>query len=190
MSNINPYCQYHYGWNVDVLKDVPECVRCHWFTRNGVSICSLTLYLSFSMSCVCCPVWIITYKEAFHILWYQTMQKVHCLKYQVQLTVPVGLHHQSNICCKTWHKKPVTEVCIGWHTLCWQFYHQWTDGSWCVAPFCCLHTVVLGTVCDSRDIAVKLCLSCNCGCSSRTYLPFNPVCTRCDRYIWLFCLVT
>jgi len=102
---------------------------------------------------VCCPVWIvITFKEAFPILWYQAVQKVHCLMCQVQLTVPVGLHHQSNVCCKTWHKKPGTEVCIGCHTLYWQFYQQWTDEFWCVAPVCWLHIVVLGIVCDSRVI--------------------------------------
>jgi len=67
---------------------------------------------------------------------------------QVQLVVSVGLHHQRNVCCKTWHKKPGTEVCIACHTL----YQQWTDESWCVAPACCLHTVVLGIVCDSRVI--------------------------------------
>ena len=111
---------------------------------------SVHLHSSGLLTClVCCPVWIIIpYKEVFHILWYQTVQKVHCLMCQVQLTVPVGLHHQRNICCKTWHKISGTEVCIGCHTLYWQFYQQWTDGSWCVAPTCCLHTVVVGIVCD------------------------------------------
>ena len=133
---------------------------------------------------VCCLVWIIIpYKEAFHILWYQTVQKVHCVMCQVQLTVPVGLHHQRNICCKTWHKKPGTEVCIGCHTLCWQFYHQWTDVSWCVAPACCLHTVVPGIVCDSRDIPVKFHLFCYSSCLSPYYSPFNLIFTPFD---WIY----
>ena len=136
--------------NVSGVTDLQEMV--------SVSVHSHSIYLSACLVCVH-PVFIITYKEAFHILWYRTMQKVHCLKYQVQLIVPVGLHHQSNICCKTWHKKPVTQVNIGCHALCWQFYHQWTDGSCCVAPAWCLHTVVLGPVYDSRDIAMKLYLT-------------------------------
>ena len=140
---------------------------------------------------VCCLVWIIiTYKEGFHILWYQTLEKVHCLMCEVQLTVPVGLHNQSNVCCKTWHKKRGNEVCIVCHALYWQFYQQWTDESWCVTPACCLHTVMLGTVCDSRDIAVKCRLFCNCSHPSTSYSPFNPICTPFDRYIWLFCFVT
>jgi len=158
---------------------MPECVRCHRFTRNGFSICSLTLNLSVSMSCVCRRVWIINMKKAFHFLLYHTVQKVHCLMCQVQLIVPVGLHHERNICCKTWHKKPVTEVCISCHTLYWQFYHQWTGESWCVAPACCLHTVVPRIVCDSVT-AVKYRLCCNCSRPSSTYLPFNPVFTLFD----------
>jgi len=111
---------------------------------------------------VCCLVWIIIpYKEAFHILWYRTVQKVHCLMRQVQLTVPVCLHNQRNICCKTWHKKLETEICIGCHTLYWQIYQQWTDETLCVAPACCLHTVRLGIVCDSWDITLKYHLCCN-----------------------------
>jgi hypothetical protein len=39
--------------------------------------------------------------------------------------------------------------------LYWQFYQQWTDEYWCVAPACCRHSVVLGIVCESRDIAEK-----------------------------------
>jgi hypothetical protein len=99
---------------------------------------------------------------------------------QVQLIVPIGLHDHSNMCCKTWHIKPGTEVCIGCHTLCWQFYHQWTDECWCVAPACCLHTVVPGIVCDSGDVTVKFWLCCNCSHLSLSYLPFNPVCTAFD----------
>jgi hypothetical protein len=74
--------------------------------------------------------------------------------------------------------------------LYWQFYQQWTDESWCVAPACCLHTVVLGIVCDSRDTAEKYHLCCNCSRPSLSCLPFNPVCTPFDRYIWQFCLIT
>jgi len=153
------------------------------------SVHSHSIYL---LACpVCCWVWIIiTKKEAFHILFYQTLGKLHCLMCQVQLTVPVGLHHQRNICCKTWHKKYGTEACIGCHTLYWQFYHQWTDESWCVAPACCLQTVVLGIVCESGDIAVMYCLCCNCNRLSLSYSPFNPICTSLDSYIWLFCLIT
>jgi len=147
MSNVNPYFQYLYECNVDVLKDMLECVRCHRFTRNDFSICSLTLSLSLSMSSVApcvnnCPEKSISFSF------------VPCSAESTLLIVPVVLHHQRNICCKTWHKKPVTEVCISCHILYWQFYHQWTDESWCVAPACCLHTVVPGIVCDSRDIVV------------------------------------
>jgi hypothetical protein len=77
MSNINPYCQYRYDWNVHVLKDVQECVRCHWFTRNGVRICSLTLH--YLLGClVCRPVWIITLK--MHFIFCYTRQ---CRRYTV-----------------------------------------------------------------------------------------------------------
>ena len=130
---------------------------------------------------ICCLAQIVTQKEAFHILWYQTVQKGHCPVCQVQLIVPVGLHHQRNVCCKTWHKKPGTEVCIGCHTLYWQFYQQWTDESLCVAPTCCLHTVLPGIVCESGDIAVKYHLCCNCSHPSWSYSSVNLVCTPFDR---------
>ena len=172
MSNVNPYFQYLYECNVDVLKDMLECVRCHRFTRNDFSICSLTLSLSLSMSSVApcvnnCPEKSISFSF------------VPCSAESTLLIVPVVLHHQRNICCKTWHKKPVTEVCISCHTLYWQFYHQWTGESWCVAPACCLHTVVPRIVCDSVT-AVKYRLCCNCSRPSSTYLPFNPVFTLFD----------
>jgi hypothetical protein len=106
---------------------------------------------------------------------------------QVQLIVPVGLHHHMNICCKTWHKKPVTAVCIGCHTLCWQFYHQWLDECWCVAAACCLHIIVPGIVCGSGDITVKFQLCCNCCHSSTSYAPFNPIYTPLtDIYIYTY----
>jgi hypothetical protein len=64
--------------------------------------------------------------------------------------------------------------------LYWQFCQQWTDESWCVAAACCLHTVVLGIVCESRDIAVKYRLFHTSSCRSTYYSPFNPVCTPFD----------
>ena len=88
----------------------------------------------------------------------------------IKLIVPVIPHRQRNICCKTWHKKPGTEVCVGCHTLSWQFYDQWTDESWCVAPVCCLHTVVLGivtvgillrSIVSVVIVVVPLCLICH-----------------------------
>ena len=174
---------------MDILKDMQECVCCHCFTRNGFRICSLTLHLSFGMSFMSSS--LNNHSEkAFHFLLYHSVQKVHCLICQIQLTVPFVLHQQRNICYKTLHKKPVTEVCIGSHTLYWQFYHQWTDESWWVAPACCLHTVVPKIICDSRDMAVKFHLCCKFRWLSSSYLLFNPVCTPFDRYIWLFCLVT
>ena len=147
-----PDSQHHYDC-LEVLNNVWECVRCRRFARNGVRICSLTLQLSFSMSCMLSSLNYNHLQKAFLILWYQTMQ-VYCLMCQVQLIIPVGLHRQRNVCCKTWHKKPGTEVCIGCHTLYWQFYHQWTEESWCVEPACCVHSVVPRIVCESRDIAV------------------------------------
>ena len=156
-----------------------ECVRCHWFTRNGVRICSLMLHLSFGMSCMSSSLHNHP-EKAFYFLLYHSVQKVHCLMCQVHLTVPFGLHQQRNICCKTWCKKPVTEVCIGCHTLYWQFYQQWTDVSWCVAPPPCPHTVVPGIVCESGDIAVKYRLGCNWSQSSPSYSSLNRVCTPFD----------
>jgi len=158
--------------NVSGVTDLQEMV-------SG-SVQSRSSYLLVCL--VCCLVWIIiTYKESFHILLYQKLEKFYGLIWQVQLIVPVGLHHQRNVCCKTWHKKPGTEVCIGCHALYWQFYQQWTDEFWCVAPACCLHTVVPGIVCDGRDIAVKCRLFHIASCLSSYYSPFNPICTPFDR---------
>ena len=164
-------------WNVEVLKmcgNVSDVSVLQEIFSGSVHSQSSGLLVCL----VCCPVWIrITQKEAFHFLFYPTLGKLHCLMCQVQLIVPVGLHHQRNICCKTWHKKPETHVCIGCHILYLQFYHQWTDESWCVTPACCLHTVVPTIVCDILlwnyvclvtvvaslcTIAVKFRLCCNC----------------------------
>ena len=64
---------------------------------------SVHSYSSGLLVCLLChPVSIImTQQEAFHILLYQTLEMVHCLICQVLLIVPVGLHYQRNICCKT-----------------------------------------------------------------------------------------
>ena len=153
------------------------CVNVSGFTfLQEILSGSVHSHSSGLLACLlCCPVWIIiTQKEAFLILWYQALGKVHCLMCQLQLIVKFGLHHQRNICCKTWHKKPGTEVRIGCHALSWQFYQQWTDESRCVAPACYLHTVVLGIVCDSRDIAVKYRVCCKCSRPSPSYSRVHP----------------
>ena len=140
---------------------------------------------------VCCPVWIIiTQKEAFPVLLYQAVQKVNCVMCPSTVDSTSWSAPPEECMLQTWYKKPGTEVCIGCHALYWQFYQQWTDESWCVAPACCLHIVVLGIVCYSRDIAENYHLRCNCSHPSCSYSPFNPVCTPFNGYIWLFCLFT
>ena len=51
LSQFWSWLSVHYNCLV-VLNNVWECVRCHWFTRNGVGICSIALQLSFSVSCM------------------------------------------------------------------------------------------------------------------------------------------
>jgi hypothetical protein len=185
----DPDCQYHYDC-LEVLNNVWECVRCHCFTGNVVRICSLTLQWSFSMSCM---LFSLNYNHLERSSSYSvTPGSAEGPLSNVPSTVmvPVGLHHQRNICYKTWHKKPGTEVCIGCQALYWQFYQQWADESCCVAPVCCLHTVVPGIVCDSGDSAVKFRLFRNSSCLSPYYSPFNPICTLFNGYIWLFFLIT